>query len=70
MDFKVRDLLELFTEDCQSIELYDADNYTTVFEGTADEASLTEYAEWEIASIDTLFNPTEVLVINIYNKEV
>ena len=62
---KVRDLIELFTEDCQTVELFDTDLNEVVFEGTADEVALTKYEDYEVGSIDTLFKPATVLTINI-----
>lgn len=64
--FDINYLSGLFTdEDFQNVDLYSLSKEKVVFSGTIREASLSEFGNYMIESIDTLFEPSNVLVINI-----
>lgn len=67
MKVTIYDLIDLFTDPkFQHIEVYSLDKEATVYEGTlGDEVLYDEFGAYEVRSIDTLFRPSDVIVINI-----
>lgn len=62
----IYDFNELFTDPCfQKVQIWSIKKEKTVFIGTLDEASFGEFGDCVIESIDTLFEPSDTLTINI-----
>lgn len=57
-------LVELFTEDVQEVELYDIQNDKVVYQGMVCDIPI-EYDHCTVETIDTLHNATTTLTINI-----
>ena len=62
----IYDLIDLLTDPkFQRIEIYSIREEKTLYSGMlGDEIVYDEYGNHKIQSIDTLFNPTDVLIIN------
>lgn len=58
------DFIELLTEDMQDIELWDCDEEKVVYKGMANDIP-THLGYREIQGIDSIFNPTTTITINI-----
>lgn len=64
--FDINYLSGLFTDEYfQKVDLYSISKEKVVFSGTIREAAMSEFGNRMIESIDTLFEPSDVLVINI-----
>ena len=61
----VYDLLNLFTEDSQWIELYDLNKNEVIASMEAGEILANGYGDYEIMTIDTITSDSSHLVINI-----
>lgn len=62
----VRDLSDLFTDpDFQQVAVYSLDHEKVVYSGDIREIAFGIYGDREIESIDTLFEKTDTLTINI-----
>lgn len=58
------DLFNLFTDDFQEVEIYDLGSDESVYIGMIADCP-SKFLSYEVMSIDTMFEPTEKLVINI-----
>lgn len=56
--------IDLLTDDAQKIELFGCNSGETLYEGWANDLP-NEYGGMEILSIDTLFDPTTKLTLNV-----
>lgn len=62
----IYDFNELFTDPSfQKVQIWSLKKEETVYVGMLDEASLGEFGDYTIKSIDTLFEPSNTLTINI-----
>lgn len=61
----VYDLAGLFTDSCQKVDIYSLTEQKVVFRGTLEDAMFSSYGTCLVESIDTLYDPTDVLTINI-----
>ncbi len=60
----LEDLIDLFTDSVQKIKVYSIEKEKDVYEGRADDCP-DELLDKEVCSIDTIFNPTDTIVINV-----
>lgn len=58
------DFVDLLTDDAQKIELFGCNSGETIYEGWANDLP-NEYGGMELLSIDTLFDPTTKLTLNV-----
>jgi len=61
----VRDLLELFTEDYQLIELWSFEQEKVVMRATVSDILDSEYADYEVNTIDSISKATTIITLNI-----
>ena len=66
MGITIETIVSLFSEDFQSVEVYNLEKEKTVFKGTVRELlDDTELGDEEVQSIDALSSPTTTIRINI-----
>ena len=58
------DLFNLFTDDFQEVEIYDLGSDESVYIGTITDCP-SKFLSYEVMSIDTIYEETEKLTINI-----
>lgn len=66
MGITIETIVSLFSEDFQSVEVFNLEKEKTVFKGTVRELlDDTELGDEEVQSIDALSSPTTTITINI-----
>lgn len=66
MGITIETIVSLFSEDFQSVEVYNLEKEKSVFKGTVRELlDDTELGDEEVQSIDALSSPTTTITINI-----
>lgn len=60
----IYEFLDLFTDNCQEISLWDLDEEKEVFRGTISELP-DDLEDYELCSIDPICTPTTVITLNI-----
>lgn len=66
MGITIETIVSLFSEDFQSVEVYNIEKEKSVFKGTVRELlDDTELGDEEVQSIDALSSPTTTITINI-----
>lgn len=66
MGITIETIVSLFSEDFQSVEVYNLEKEKSVFKGTVRELlDDTELGDEEVQSLDALSSPTTTITINI-----